>query len=94
MKTRAPSFVERRLLPIALLPACLPAACLAACFLASPTRASAQEPDKPAPKTAHAGADASQDEAPQVDWRTDREAARKDAEKADKPILYYFRCDP
>ncbi len=37
--------------------------------------------------------DVSPDEAG-ILWRTDLAAARKDALKQGKPILYYYRCEP
>ena len=27
-------------------------------------------------------------------WRTDLEAARKEAQEKSKPVLYYYRCEP
>lgn len=32
--------------------------------------------------------------APDIDWRTDLEAARQEALETDRPLLAVFRCEP
>ena len=49
---------------------------------AQPGEATAQDAEK------------EQDKAPEIKWLTDMAAAKGEAKKTGKPILYYYRCDP
>jgi hypothetical protein len=90
MKTRSKPCLDLLLLSLAIL--ALPAMALTA--MALPALASAQDPIPGNAKAQEKNQDKDQDRAPEIEWLTDIAAAKGEAKKAGKPILYYYRCDP